>query len=162
MKLSRAVWRAPVELSAYVALFATLAWPWLREAGHALPGGYEASTPGDARLIVWVLAWVTRALTTDPARLFHAPIFYPSPNQLTGSESFFSAQAVFAPLFLATDNATLATTLTVFLTYPLAALAMSRLLLALGCGAGAAFVGGGVARARTLARSGEYTALATY
>ncbi len=142
MTVPRALLRTLSELAAYTALFALLAWPWLREAHHALPAGYELSTPNDARLIVWVLAWVTRALTTAPTQLFHAPIFYPAPDQLAGSESFLSAQVAFAPLFLVTGNATWATSLTIFLTYPLAGLAMSRLLRALGCGAGVAFVGG--------------------
>ena len=69
-------------LAAYVAVFAVLAWPWIRVATHANPGATE---PADARLIAWILAWVAHALATGPAHLVNAPINHPLPGQLTGS-----------------------------------------------------------------------------
>ncbi|HEY8514696.1 MAG TPA: hypothetical protein VIS07_04180 [Candidatus Binatia bacterium] len=135
--LSSAVWSFLV----YTALFAVFAAPWLLNAHRGAPQGYIGNA-ADERLVVWILAWVAHALATDPTSVFDANINHPAPAQLTGSEHLASAQILFAPLYALTDNALLAANLTVFLTYPLAALAMQRLLLALGCGFSVASVVG--------------------
>lgn len=127
----------------YTVLFAALSLPWLKVADRGAPSGYIGNAT-DERLIVWVLAWVAHALSTDPSGILDANINHPAPSQLTGSEHFLTAQVVFAPLFALTGNALLAANVTVFLTYPLAALAMQRLLLALGCASGVAWVVGGL------------------
>jgi len=44
------------------------------------------SDPGDPLLNVWILAWDFHALTTNPASLFNANIFYPVENTLAFSE----------------------------------------------------------------------------
>jgi hypothetical protein len=129
-------------LAAYAAVFAVLALPWIRRADEAVPTGTFLVSTGDARLIIWALAWVTHALATDPTHLFDANINHPAPAQLTGSEHFLSSQLVFAPLYGLTGNALLAANLLALLSYPLGAFAMYRLLLALGCGGGPAWVGG--------------------
>ena len=128
-----------VVAASYFALFAFLALPWLGKAATTVP---LTSDPYDAQLIVWLLAWVAHALATQPLHLFDAPINYPAPAQLTGSEHLLSTQLLFAPLVGLTGNALLAANLVVLLSYPLGALAMERLLRALGCGAVAAWVGG--------------------
>jgi hypothetical protein len=127
--------------AAYSVLFVLLAWPWLRLATHAAPVGHLMA-PADERLVPWILAWVAHALATDPAHLMDANINHPAPKQLAGLEHFLSTQVVFAPVHAVADNAVLGASVAVLLSYPLAALAMERLLLALGCLRGAAWVGG--------------------
>lgn len=126
----------------YPALFLLLAAPWLWHAGDAIPSGADLVSAGDARLIAWVLGWEAHALVTRPTAWFDAPVYHPAPGQLTGSEHFASSQLVFAPVFWPTGNAVLAANAVAFLSYPLAALAMERLLAGLGCGPGAAWVAG--------------------
>jgi hypothetical protein len=116
-----------------------LLWRWLPRTATAIPA---ASHLYDAQLIVFILAWVAHALATDPGRLFDAPIDYPAPAQLTGSDHFLSTQLLFAPVFWLSGNAVLAANLVAMASYPLAALAMNRLLRAVGAGAGVAWVGG--------------------
>ena len=125
--------RLALSILAYAAAFVPAAFSWLQMAGAAIPAGAPSVAPEDARLHTWILAWVTHALTTEPARLFDANINYPAPMQLAGSEHFLSSQLVFAPVFLATGNAVLATNVLVMISYPLAALGMQQLLIALGC-----------------------------
>jgi hypothetical protein len=120
-------------------VFTALAWPWLAAATHSTSAGNH---PNDARLHVWIFAWVYRALTSFPERLFDAPMFFPAPGQLTGSEHFLSSQLAFAPIYAATGNALLAVNLLTWLSYPLAAFAMERLLRALGLSAAAAWPAG--------------------
>lgn len=124
-----------------MALFGALAYPWLKEARYAMPSG-GVGHPADDYLLAWVLAWVADALRTAPAAVFDAPINYPAPLQLTGTEHLFAFQLAFAPLYWLLDNAILATNIVVFLTFPLAAFAMQRLLLAMELSAGVSWVGG--------------------
>src|SRR5262249_41910742 len=62
--------------------------------------------------------------------------------QLSGTEHFLSSQLVFLPTYLVSGNALLGANVVAMLSYPLAALAMQRLLLALGCAGAVAWVGG--------------------
>ncbi len=126
---------------AYSAVFAVLAWPWLRSADHAAPYS-DLTYPADEREVAWILAWVTHALTTAPRHLMDANIYYPAPGQLTGIEHFLSTQLVFAPVFWVTQNAVLSANAALLLSYPLGAVAMERLLIALECGRPAAWAGG--------------------
>ena len=126
---------------AYVAVLAPFAADWIRAASRAVPSAYS-SFPADERLIVWALAWVAHALRTAPLHVFDANIFYPAPRQLAGSEHFATSQVIFAPLYWITGNPVLSATVTAMLSYPLAAVAMNRLLDALGCGTAAAWAGG--------------------
>lgn len=136
--------RPPIlrSLLAYVAVLGACAWPWIAAASRALPAGALLIAPSNARLHVWILAWVSHALATDPRRLFDANISYPAPAQLAAAEHFLSSQLLFAPVYAATGNALLGANVLALASYPLAALAMERLLLALGCGRGAAWTGG--------------------
>ncbi len=127
---------------AYVVLFGALAVPWLRSATDSVPAGDPLSFPDDARLLVWVLGWVAHALATDPRHLLDANIHYPLRGQLTGSEHLASTQLVGVPLVWLTGNAILVANLVVFLSYPLGALAMQRLLVAYGIAPAVAWVGG--------------------
>lgn len=123
----------------YGCVFALLAWPSLMAADTSSAVGANAA---DEALVAWILGWVRYSLAHDPASLFHAPINFPAPLQLAGSEHLLSSQLLFAPLFALTGSNMLAANITAFLTYPLSAILMQRLLLALGCGSIAAFSAG--------------------
>ena len=132
-------------LAAYCVVFLLTASPWIGSAGHAVPRlGVLAPlvSPDDARMICWAFGWIAHATVAASARLLDAPINYPAPAQLTGSEHFASSVLVAAPVFWSTGNAVLAANAVALVSYPLAALAMDRLLVALGCDALVAWTGG--------------------
>ena len=58
----------------------------------------------DGRWSIWVVSWVAHALTTDPASIFRANIFYPHDNALAFSEGNFIGGAIAIPAWLATKN----------------------------------------------------------
>ena len=128
MTRSRLSWWLQVPLG-YTALFACLLWP----IAGALPGALPVRPNAcDSHFITWVFSWILHGLVTDPGHLFDANINHPAPGQITGSEHFLSSQLAFAPLWWLTRNPVLATNLVAFLSYPAAAIAMERLLHALG------------------------------
>jgi hypothetical protein len=133
----RGDWRWP--LLAYVAVFALLAARFLPLLASAVP---ENPNLEDAHVLPWVLAWVAHALAVDPRALFDANVSYPAPLQLTGTDPLFAAQLLFAPLYAATRNPVLSANLVVLLSYPLAALAMERLLRRFAVSRGIAWVAG--------------------
>ena len=126
----------------YAVLFAVLAWPWLRAATEAAPYGNPYAFADDARFWVWQLGWVAHALATDPLRVLDANIHHPAPHALTGSEHLASTQLLAVPAVWITGNPLLVANLLVWASYPVAALAMRAVLLALGCGAAVAWTGG--------------------
>src|SRR5262245_4225116 len=126
----------------YAAVFAALGWPWLRTCRDAVPFGNLFAFADDARFWVWQLAWVAHAMATDPWRVLDANIHHPAPAQLTSSEHLASTQLIAVPAVWLTGNPVLVANLVVLASYPLAALAMYGLLVALGCGAAVAWVGG--------------------
>jgi hypothetical protein len=126
----------------YAVLFVLAALPWLRASADAVPYGNPFAFADDARFWVWQLGWVAHAMATDPAHVLDANIHHPAPAQLTSSEHLASTQLVAVPAIWLTGNAVLVANLIVWLSYPLAALAMFRLLVALGCEALVAWTGG--------------------
>ncbi|HEX8029455.1 MAG TPA: hypothetical protein VF491_13370, partial [Vicinamibacterales bacterium] len=58
----------------------------------------------DGRWSIWVVSWVAHALTTDPASLFRANIFFPHPNALAFSEANIVEGVIGAPVWLLTKN----------------------------------------------------------
>lgn len=58
----------------------------------------------DGRWSIWVVSWVAHALTTDPAQLFRANIFYPHQDALAYSEANIAAGVVGVPVWLLTKN----------------------------------------------------------
>lgn len=96
-----------------------------------MPSNPLIAYPDDARLLVNNLSWALRL--RRPGEILRAPIFQPAPGQLLGTEVLASSLPL-AAVFRATGgNAALAASGTALLTYPLAAVAMDALLLALGC-----------------------------
>ena len=74
--------------------------------------------------------------------MFDANIHHPAPHALTGSEHLASTQLLAVPAVWRTGNPLLVANLLVWSSYPLAAIVMRALLLALGCGAAVAWTGG--------------------
>jgi len=60
---------------------------------------------GDGRYSIWNVGWVDHALTTDPAHLFDANIFYPHTGTLAYSELNLVAGVLGLPAYLVTHNA---------------------------------------------------------
>ena len=58
----------------------------------------------DGRWSIWVVSWVAHALTTDPAGVFQANIFYPQRNALAFSEANLVEGAIGAPVWALTGN----------------------------------------------------------
>lgn len=87
---------------------------------------------GDGRHGVWNVAWVAHALTTDPASLFDANIFYPHRQTLAYSEANIVAGVVGAPVWLATKNPMATFNTVVLLAFAGAALAGYLLVRVLG------------------------------
>lgn len=72
-----------------------LTWPL---AARLTEGGRVDS--GDGRYSIWNVAWVAHALTTDPARVYDANIFYPNPKALAFSEANLVAGVLAIPAWL--------------------------------------------------------------
>ena len=141
--LKRRSWLAStVSFVSFAVVFAWFAEPWLATSDRATPAGALLVAPSDGPLVAWVLGWVARALVATPRNLFDAPINYPAPAQLTGTEHFLGSQLIFLPVQLMTGNALLGANVVALLSYPLAATAMQRLLLELRCSAAVAWVCG--------------------
>ena len=81
----RRVWVSVAEWLLVAAVFAGLltvaTWPQVIEWRTHAPGHH------DALFSMWRLSWIAEALTTDPARLFDAPIFHPEPRTLAFSDA---------------------------------------------------------------------------
>ena len=77
---------------------------------------------GDARLIIWTLAWDNHALMDGVRSLFDANIFYPARNALAYSEHLFGISVFTLPIYAATRNPVLAYNIVWLLSYALAAL----------------------------------------
>lgn len=114
-----------------------LAW-WLAAAGYSaltlvmvsplVNYGHlaEASYPGDARLVMWTMAWDGHALLTG-APLFDANMFYPAGQALTWTEHHLGVAIFALPVYAATGNPVLAYWTVWLLAFPLNALAMHAL-----------------------------------
>lgn len=110
---------------AYLALALWWLWPLPRHLGdHFIyPETASPFIAADLHLITWALAWDTHALLTAPLSLFDANIFHPAPSSLAFSEHFLGYLPLFAPTYLLSGNAVLASNLVILATFPLCALA---------------------------------------
>ncbi len=106
---------------AYAALTAVVVQPLIdfRDLGAA---SYE----GDARLLMWTLAWDARALLTGTP-LFDANIYYPEAHALSYAEHHIGLGLFATPLYAVTSNPVLTYWLLWLLAFPLNALAMHAL-----------------------------------
>ncbi len=97
---------APVRLpelagAVIVAAILTVAFTWPLAARF---GSAARVDSGDGRYSIWNVAWVAHALTTSPARVFDANIFFPHQHALAFSEANLVAGALAVPAWLATAN----------------------------------------------------------
>lgn len=101
----------------------------------------SATYEGDARLLVWTLAWDAHAsLTGTP--LFDANIYYPEPRALAFAEHHVGIGLFALPLYAATRNPILTYWIVWLVAFPLNALAMHALAWRITRDHGAAFSAG--------------------
>lgn len=79
-------------LALFVALTVAHTWPLA-----SAPGTLSRNDNADAQLNTWILAWVPRALATDPLHLFDANIFHPDRRVLAYSEHLVVPSLIGAP-----------------------------------------------------------------
>ena len=106
-----AILRAPWLLAFYLAGVAWLTWP--------LAGSLSSALPCPTRIFIddiyystWALAHESHALLTAPWRIADANIYHPTPSALFYGPAGLGALPLFAPVFLATGNPTLAINVT--------------------------------------------------
>ena len=87
----------------------------------------SASYEGDARLIVWTLAWDNHAVLSR-LPLFDSNIFYPAPQSLAFNEHLFGLSLFTLPIYAATGNPVAAYNLVWLLSFLLNALAAHLML----------------------------------
>ncbi|MGH7895691.1 MAG: hypothetical protein ACREQL_13550, partial [Candidatus Binatia bacterium] len=105
--MRRALVRGLVVLAGYTAALVWLTWPLGAHLTTHLPLP-KFPCVLDVPYITWALAWQSHALATDPAHYVDANIYYPDRGALFYGDPGLSALPLFAPVFLATGNPTLA------------------------------------------------------
>jgi hypothetical protein len=83
----------------------------------------SASYGGDARLVIWLLAWDNHALLDRVPALFDANIFFPARNALAYTEHMFGISLFTLPVYALTRNPVLAYNVVWLLSFFLAAVA---------------------------------------
>ncbi|HEX4346934.1 MAG TPA: hypothetical protein VHZ73_05140, partial [Vicinamibacterales bacterium] len=100
--MKTSLWRELVLVFLGFAVLACVAtWPL---ALHPRSLVYEIAVNFDAQFSVWNVAWVARALLSDPLHVFNANIFYPHSWTLAYSEANLGAGALAAPVYWLTKN----------------------------------------------------------
>jgi hypothetical protein len=120
---SQRLTRALATLVLYAAAVVWLTWPLAPSARDHL-ANIAGPSSTDLPYIAWALAWQTHALASDPARYLDANIYAPAPHTLAYCDQGLAALPVFAPVFLATGNPTLAINVVFFLGIVLTAWAL--------------------------------------
>jgi hypothetical protein len=107
-----------------VALLLTLVFTWPMAARFGSAARLDSD---DGRFSIWNVAWVAHALTSRPADLWNANIFYPSPGALAFSEANLVAGALAVPVWLLTRNPVASMNFVIMLSFVLAAVCMYAL-----------------------------------
>ena len=108
-------------ITLYFAFTAYLTWPLLPKMGnHTIPSG-------DYYLTTYIQAWVAHAIVSHPTQLFNMNMLYPAKNVLAGSENLIGNQAIFGPIYLASQNPAMAANVVTFASFWLCGLAMYAL-----------------------------------
>jgi hypothetical protein len=129
-------WPWPVVAAAYIAITLPFVSPIINYR-HLSNASYE----GDARLLIWTLAWDSHAMLSGTP-LFDANIFYPTPRALSQAEHHIGIAAFALPFYAVTANPVLTYWIVWLLAFPLNALAMHALSWRVTRDHVAAFVGG--------------------
>src|SRR4029079_8701095 len=87
---------ALLTLALFVGLAVLHTWPLA-----TAPGTLSRNDNGDFILHVWIMAWVSHQLVTNPLHLFDAYIFYPERYTLAYSDHLFVQSMMGAPLLWA-------------------------------------------------------------
>lgn len=120
--MSRATRELLIALPIALLLAVALTWPLAPKLGTS--GRVDS---GDGRYGTWNVAWVARALTSDPANLWNANIYHPHTGTLAYSEANLVSGVLAIPVWLATGNGLAAINSVKILSFALAALAMFAL-----------------------------------
>jgi len=107
----------------YACVIVWLTWPLAADPRNRLPCT-DPACRFDTLYSAWVLAWESHALVSSPALLADANIYFPAPDALYYGPAGFGALPYFAPTFLATGNAALATNVMLLLSVTLSALSL--------------------------------------
>ncbi len=127
----RTLFRILGAAAALAITFVVFTWPLLRHPATtvldavSLYGPASALVQRDINLTMWVLAWDSHALVTDPLRLFHANAFWPAPYTLALSEHMLGNLPLFGPVYLLTGNPVLAHQSTLVASFVLSGLTMA-------------------------------------
>lgn len=116
--LSRRRIRWVVIALAYAAATVVMTSPIFNYAHPA-----SASYQGDARLIIWTLAWDNHAIL-EGLPLFESNTYYPAANSLAYNEHLFGLSLFTLPFYAATGNPVLAYNVVWLLSFVLSGLAM--------------------------------------
>jgi hypothetical protein len=114
--------RVPFLVIAYAVVAAVMAGPLINYSALQ-----SATYQGDARLIVWTLAWDNHAVLSR-LPLFDCNIFYPATHTLAYNEHLFGLSLFTLPLYALTRNPVLAYNIVWWFSFPLNLLAMHALL----------------------------------
>ena len=99
-------------LSLYGILTAIFTYP-------LVPNLDRVNGSGDPAVMAWSMAWISHALTTEPATLYAANILHPFPDALAHTDLLLTSALVAAPFFLLTGNALVGFNVVLLLTYVL-------------------------------------------
>ncbi|RRR69895.1 MAG: hypothetical protein EI684_14400 [Candidatus Viridilinea halotolerans] len=90
-----------------------MTWPLARHLGSGL------TAEGDDLLQAWLFAWNSHAITSQPAALWDAPIFYPYPTTLAFTDNHILLALLTAPLTWLSGEPLLAYNLLIFASFAL-------------------------------------------
>ena len=74
---------------------------------------------GDPAVMAWSMAWISHALTTEPATLYGANILHPLPDALAHTDLLLTSAILAVPFFLLSGNALLGFNVLMLLTFVL-------------------------------------------
>src|SRR6267142_4429508 len=126
-------------LPLYLVLTLALTWPLVLHLGDSIPAIW---TGFDPMVQAFILGWDASALTGNPSRLFHPPIFYPERNALTYMDHMIGETAAATPAFLIGHSAAAAYNFLVLLSFVLSGWAVYRLVRLFPVSRPAAFLAG--------------------
>src|SRR5262245_2729931 len=117
--LVRAVSYGGALLAGYLGVVVWLTWPLATSLGSSLP-----DSSNDLYYSAWVLAHESHALVDARASFAGANIYHPAPDALFYGPAALGALPLFAPVFLATNDAVLAINVTFLLGLALTGVSM--------------------------------------
>src|SRR2546428_1663008 len=111
-------------LPLFLVVSLAVTWPLVLHFGDSIPAIWTGFDPMVQALL---LGWDANALASQPARLFHPPIFYPERNPLTYMDHMIGESVVAAPAFLIGHSAAAAYNFLFLLSFVLSGWAVYRL-----------------------------------